>query len=179
MGAASRRMRAWPRMSSGLVGSSIHQGLSGASARVRSMASSTPHFWLASTISLLVRADLLAHDAAAAQVVGGLAADLELEVGPAFGERLAAEAADLFVASSRTSRRRWCRRGSRRLRAGAAAAGMRGLAGGEDVEGFIRGEGVVDVAEVDERDELLGRHVGEQLPERVCLRPWRRGPRRR
>ena len=31
VGAASRRMRAWPRMSSGLVGSSIHQGSSAAS----------------------------------------------------------------------------------------------------------------------------------------------------
>ena len=35
----------------------------------------------------------------------------------------------------------------------------------EDFEGFGFGEGVVDVAEVDGREDLLRLHVGEELPE--------------
>ena len=46
----ARAIRAWPRMSSGLVGSSIHHGSNSASAWVRSIASSTSHTWLASII---------------------------------------------------------------------------------------------------------------------------------
>ena len=42
---------------------------------------------------------------------------------------------------------------------------MAGAARAEDVEGFVGGERVVDVAEVDGGDDLLGLHVGEQLPE--------------
>ncbi len=48
----------------------------------------------------VVRADLFAHDLAAAEVVCGVAADFEFEVGPAVGEAFAAEAADLFVAEA-------------------------------------------------------------------------------
>ena len=48
----------------------------------------------------VVRADLFAHDAAAAEVVGGVAANLELEVSPAFGESFAAELSDLFFAEA-------------------------------------------------------------------------------
>ncbi len=49
-GATSRAIRAWPRMSSGLVGSSIHHGSNCASSLVRSIAVSTSHTWLASII---------------------------------------------------------------------------------------------------------------------------------
>ena len=42
-GATSRAIRAWPRMSSGLVGSSIHQGSNCASRSMAAMASSTSH----------------------------------------------------------------------------------------------------------------------------------------
>ena len=100
MGATSRRMRAWPRMSSGLVGSSIHHGLSG-----REGAGAFDGFEDAPLLvgvdhELVGPADLFADDVAAAEIVGGVAADFELEVGPAVGEAFAAEAADLFVAEA-------------------------------------------------------------------------------
>ena len=53
-GAISRRIRAWPRMSSGLVGSSIHQGSCARSVRIAAIASSTPQTWLASIIRIPV-----------------------------------------------------------------------------------------------------------------------------
>ena len=36
---------------------------------------------------------------------------------------------------------------------------------------------VGEVAEVDQHDDLLGRHVGEQLPQRLARRAWPAGPR--
>ena len=50
-GATASRMRAWPRMSSGLVGSSIHHGSTSRSAPIASIACSTPHAWFASSES--------------------------------------------------------------------------------------------------------------------------------
>src|SRR6266849_4391536 len=46
----ARRIVAWPRISSGLVGSSIHSGLNRASGRMNSIASPTSHAWFASII---------------------------------------------------------------------------------------------------------------------------------
>ena len=39
------------------------------------------------------------------------------------------------------------------------------LGGAQDLEGVLAREGVGEVAEIDEVDQLLGRHAGEQLPE--------------
>jgi hypothetical protein len=39
----------------------------------------------------------------------------------------------------------------------------------KDVRGLRRGQDVVDVPEVDTGDELLGRHIREQLPQRLAL----------
>lgn len=47
-GATARRIAAVPRMSSGLVGSSIHAGRNGASSRTQPTAVGTSHTWLAS-----------------------------------------------------------------------------------------------------------------------------------
>jgi hypothetical protein len=52
MGAISRRIRAWPSTSSGLVGSSIHHGSWTASRLIAAIASSTPHTWFASIIRM-------------------------------------------------------------------------------------------------------------------------------
>ena len=94
----SRRMRAWPRMSSGLVGSSIHQGFERGE-----LAGAVDGFEDAPLLvgvdhELVGPADLFADDVAAAEVFGWVAAYFEFEVGPAFGEGFVAEAADLFFA---------------------------------------------------------------------------------
>src|SRR5204862_59209 len=48
-GATASRIRRWPRMSSGLVGSSIHHGSTSESRRMASIACSTPQAWFASS----------------------------------------------------------------------------------------------------------------------------------
>ncbi len=65
----SRAIAAWPRMSSGLVGSSIQYGSNSARAPTLSIASPTSQTWLASIISNAGRADLLADDQRAPDVV--------------------------------------------------------------------------------------------------------------
>ncbi len=51
IGASARAIAAWPSTSSGLVGSSIHQGSKRASSRMCAIASPTSQTWLASIIS--------------------------------------------------------------------------------------------------------------------------------
>ena len=110
-------------------------------------------------------ADLFADDVAAAEVLGGVAAYFEFEVGPAFGQGFVTETADLVFAVAEPSYGGGVGGVALLLKECetfwfAAAAGF-----GEDIEGFLRGDGVVDVAEVDGFEELGGLHVGEELPE--------------
>ena len=73
IGATSRAMRAWPRMSSGLVGSSIHQGSNSASRRVaRDRLVDVPHL-VGVHHQEALGADLLADQRGAADVVVGVA----------------------------------------------------------------------------------------------------------
>src|SRR5207244_12312469 len=51
----------------------------------------------------------------------------------------------------------------------ALALGTRGDLPAQQLERIVPRERVVDVAEVDARDELLRCHVGEELPERLAL----------
>jgi hypothetical protein len=107
----------------------------------------------------VVGADLFADDMGAAKVVYGVAADFELEVGPALGETFAAEAADFVFAVAEPA----CGGGVGGVSGGfelCKAGGLAGPGGTKDREGFIGGEGVGDVAEVDAGDDLLGGHVG-------------------
>ena len=85
---------------------------------------------------LVGRADLLADDGGAAEIVGGIAADFDFEVGPAFGESFAAEAADLVVGEAEpaggggvggVARWRACRLRGRRGRWSWSLRGCRGL----------------------------------------------------
>jgi hypothetical protein len=114
-------------------------------------------------------ADLFADDVAAAEVVDWVAADFELEVGPAFGEGFVAEAADLVFGVAEPAYGGGVGGIAGLLELG-KAGGFAGVArGGEDVEGFLRVEGVVDVAEVYGGEELLWLHVGEELPDRLIF----------
>ena len=125
------------------------------------------------------RANLLANDAGAAEIVFGQAADLELEVRPALGERLAAEPPNLFLGVAEPSNRRGVRgiavgfeqREPLRKAGGAAAV--------ENLPGFFAGQGVVDVAEVHRREDMLGRPSLPADATAACLPPSHKDPRRR
>ncbi len=110
-------------------------------------------------------ADLFTNDLAAVEIVGWVAAYFEFEVRPAFGEGFVAETADLFFAVAEPAYRRGVG-GVALLFEEREAFGFAYAAGfGEDFEGFLRGDGVVDVAEVYGFEELGRLHVGEELPE--------------
>ena len=88
---------------------------------------------------------------------------------PAFGDRLAAEAAQFFI----------------RVTQPTGGGGVSGIAGGAEVrdafafggrptfqdrQRFIRGERVRDIPKVDTPNQFRGRHVREELPDRFALR---------
>src|ERR1700679_1956233 len=114
-------------------------------------------------------ADLVADDVAAAEIFGGIATYLELEVGPAFGQGFFCETADLFFAVAEPAY--GCCVGRVALLLEEGEAFVLAVAAGfvEDVERFVGTEGVVDVAEVDSFEELGWLHVGEELPERLVF----------
>ena len=151
-------------MSSGLVGSSIQYGSNSASRRIHSIASPTPQRWFASTASIASGPISSRTIRARRRSSSTSAPDLELEAGPALGQRLAAQPPDLVVVVAEPADR--CRVGrvavatQLRLALG-AGRGQASQAG----ERALRRQGVGDVPEVDQRDELLGRHVDEELPE--------------
>src|SRR6185312_4760511 len=113
-------------------------------------------------------ADLCAHDRGTAHVIVNISADLHLEDLPAAGDRLATEATQLVVVVAEPAGRG---------RVGGVAdladrcfafSFARGLAT-QNGERLVGRQGVGDVAEGDAGDELLRRHVDEQLPERLAF----------
>jgi len=109
-------------------------------------------------------ADFFADEAGAALVIGGVAADFELEVGPAGGEGFVAEAGDFLVAEADPAC--GCSVGGKAVDAEVFEAVMlAGAAFFEEGDGFFAGESVVDVVEVDDAGDALGFHLGEELPE--------------
>ena len=91
IGADRRRIAAWPRMSSGLVGSSIQHGSKWASALIHSMASATSQTWLASIIRFASRPITSRAISQPADVVLEVRADLQLDVRVAVVDGLAAQ----------------------------------------------------------------------------------------
>ena len=112
-----------------------------------------------------VGADGRARDAETSDVVGEVAADLELDLVEARVDRLAAQAGELGVVVAEPARRRRVGgiAGCEQL---GFALGLAELGGAEQLERLVAGERVAQVAEVDEFDDLLGAHPREQLPER-------------
>src|SRR5581483_676935 len=115
-----------------------------------------------------VGADRLPHEAQPPLVVAAIGADLELDEVEAFGHRLAAEADKLGVVVAEPA---GCRRvggvaggEQRRLTLGSA-----GLGAAQELERLLARERVLYISEVDEVDDLLGREVREQLPQRLRL----------
>jgi para-nitrobenzyl esterase len=110
-----------------------------------------------------VGADFGADQSSAAEVIGGVAADFEFEMGPAVGERFVAEAGNFFVGEAEPP-------------GGSGVGGQAALAklGEALVEtrpafakqgySFVARKSVGDVVEVDEGGDAVGRHAGEELP---------------
>ena len=187
MGAIARAMAAWPRMSSGLVGSSIHIG-----SHLRQGVHPLDGLGHAPDLvridhQLPVGADDLPGDTGPAQVVLEASADLELEVREAIGERLLAQPPDLVVVVAQPARGGGVRGVPGRLELG-DPLGLAGFGRPQDVQRLVRRQRVGQVAEVDEANELLGgharhqapqghaAHLGEQVPDRIeHARPWRGG----
>ena len=167
-GAISRRMRACPRMSSGLVGSSIHQGSCAPSdLHRRDRLVDAPH--LVGVHHQYPLRPELASDQSGATVVGGkVAADLHLHVSEARRDGLPNERLDLAVVVAEPA-------GRRRVRgvAGRDDLGLPGRAAAsrvaQELERLLRCERVRDVAEVDAAHDLLRREIDEQLPQRLSL----------
>ncbi len=112
-----------------------------------------------------VRTHRVPGDREATDVVLHGTTDLELHLREAVRDGLPAEAVELLVGVPEPAGRR---------RVGGVAGGEEGFRTGsatrfrvpKDLERVIAGEDVAQVAEVDEFDELLRRHGGQQLPER-------------
>ena len=178
-GATPRAIAAWPSTSSGNVGSSIHQRSNFASvvdARDRLV-----------DVPALVGVDhQLARpgrsrsrtSADAPCVVFGRAADLDLEMRPAVGERLAAQARGSSRRSSRTSRPRSCRRDSR-ARGATLRARLASALPLEDLQRLFGRERVGDVAEVDARRRSARASCPRAASRAASARPSHTDPRPR
>src|ERR1700719_748041 len=101
-------------------------------------------------------------------VGGRVAAYFYFEPAPSGGERLAAQAANLVVGIAHPSGGRDVGRVAfyPHLRFALAA---RCEFAAQDFERIVVGQSVGEIAEIDAREELLGRHIGDELPPRLAL----------
>ena len=104
----------------------------------------------------------------AANVVGEIASDLDLEVRPALGDPFTTEPADLLVGVAEPTGRRRVRgiSGALQLRFALPPSSARFA---RAVRPLRRSERVGDVSEIDASHDLLRTHVDEQLPQRLAL----------
>src|SRR5205814_3765849 len=102
----------------------------------------------------------------APQVVGEVRTDLELDLAEAGRDRLLAQPAQLLVVVPEPARRRGVRRepGRPQVRDPFRPAGLRPA---QDRQRVVRGERVGQVPEVDQRHDLLRRHLREHQPQRL------------
>src|SRR5262249_9769212 len=116
----------------------------------------------------VLAADRLTDEPSPPEVAFEIAADLYLQGCEAGVDRLARPLRQRFLRISEPARRGRVRGkaiGEKQL----LALGLRRRVAAEERERLVRGERVVDVAKVDAGNDLLGRQVGEQLPERLAL----------
>lgn len=103
----------------------------------------------------------------APHVVGDVGAHLELDLGEPVGDRLAGQLDELLVGVADPAGRGGVGGVAVALQLSDPGVLPR-LRRAQDGECLVRGERVVQVAEVDQADDLLGRHVGEQPPHRLA-----------
>ena len=104
-------------------------------------------------------------------VVVEVGPDLELDLREAVGDGLAAEPRELLVGVAEPAGRRRVG-GVPGLEEPRGALDAAGLGGAEDRERLVGREGVAEVAEVDERHELLGAEPGEAAATAAARRAW-------
>jgi hypothetical protein len=116
----------------------------------------------------VLRTDCLAYEPCATNVALEIPADLHLYVGEPGVDRLPRERRQRRLRVTEPA-------GGGRVRREALgehhllALRLRRLVPAQERQRLLRGQCVVDVAEVDARDDLLRREVGEQLPQRLPL----------
>ncbi len=114
------------------------------------------------------RPDRLAQETSAAQVGLQVTAHFELEVHEAGRHRLGGQLPDLLVGVAEPSRRSGVRRIAVFQHRG-LPSGSAGREPAQHLDCLRAGQRIVDVAEIDASDQLLGRHVRQQLPERLAF----------
>ncbi len=164
-GETSRRMRAWPRMSSGLVGSSIHHGSYALSRLVAAIASLTPQTWFASIINLR-SGPSAARISAARRSSSAASSPTFIFTWPKPASIASCTSAATFSSSYPSHPAEVVYAGYPSRRSSASRSARPPTAPPKQVECLVRSERVVDVAKVDARDELFRAQVGQQLPER-------------
>ena len=148
-------------------------------ARIAAIASSTPQTWLASIIST--------PSGPSARRIRPARRSSESRSAPTFiftwrearRQRLARRAPRPCRRRSRASPPTSCRPDSRRRRSRASRAAAPAPCIAQQVERLLRRQGILDVAEVDAADELLGREIARGASTAACPRAWPRDPRRR
>ncbi len=108
--------------------------------------------------------DRLARDPAAAQVVFDIESDFELYGAKAFFDRPPRQPCELLVGVSEPTRRRRVRRITERIQRRNALR-LAGCGRSQNRQRLGGREGVGNVAKVDQIDDLLGTHVGNQPPD--------------
>ncbi len=117
-----------------------------------------------------VRADLLAGDPHSPDVVREVRPDLQLQLPETLFDRLPAEPPQLLVGVTEPARCRGVRRIAAVPELRQARRSAR-LGPAQDLQRFTRGQGIAQVPEVDELDDLLRRQLCQQLPQRLS-RPF-------
>ncbi len=109
--------------------------------------------------------DGLAGEAEAAHVVLDVRPDLELDLGEPLRDRLVGQPDELLVGVPQPAGGRGVS-GEPALQQFRAAGGPARFGAAQELQRLLAGQGVGEVAEVDEVDELLGGHAGQQVPQR-------------
>ena len=139
------------------------------SASTHSIASATSQRWLASTAIAMSGPTASRASRIRRMSSSRFGADLELDLREALGDRLGQSRTQLGVVVPEPAGRRRVRRDNpARSRACLPLARGPARPAAQDLQRLVAGEGVRQVAEVDEVDDLLRRHLGQQLPQRYA-----------
>ena len=168
IGCTARATAAWPRTSSGLVGSSIHVMPKGSSRRIQAIAVSTSQAWFASTSS--GRSGPIASRAIPQRRMSSSTS------APTFSLMCRNPSSSASRMRRRSLSSEYPSQPGDVVYAGmpsASSVSMRAVfpaaRDSSSVERLLAAQRVRDVAEVDERDLLLGRHLRQQPPQRLAL----------
>jgi hypothetical protein len=121
----------------------------------------------------LVEAEDLSCNSQASLVLLDVSANLDLEVSVSLGKCVSQQLLHLLLSISQPSCTCRVSRDSSVLKSLFNALGLAGLLLAQHLNGFLWGDGIGDVAEINASDVFLWRHVGDDAPDRLveCLCP--------